>query len=577
MSRTSSAIAFAGVAWLAGVSLPAFAAPAAVRAELNVPYTFMAQDAAARARRSLDVFVPTDRQRPPLVIFVHGGFWVESDDNYQIGRGVAKALTAQGAAVALVRYRLAPGARHPAQAEDIAAAVALLKRSADRYGYDPTRIYLAGHSAGAHSAVLVALDPRYLRAQGLYPRDIAGVIAFSGIYDLSADGPAIAGRAALLDSVFGKEAAVRHAAAPLTHVARAAPPFLILSAANDFPGFAIDARRFANALRAAGAPAVDEVMLAKTDHFTLVQLAGARSVALHVVADFLKLKKLDVLTTNLLMARRAWQKPSFSTEPFWHSGVPVRSYDMHPRVRTLLERVYEYNAWELRAYPLKKYHAIDLLAYLDRLPPDQIGRGEYLVLTNIQGEKTYWRRSDIARYQPQLVIGLDDERNLFRLAVFYQHKLEYSWKPERPPMMARPVGAFVHFLREPPATLLPERGTVFALTPKAFRRHEADPLAATKDLASPVRDVLTNTNRCLTCHSFRGIGARAGHVTAANGALHGGFALALESYPEAAWRRFVFEPNAAAALIGVRPNPIPADAVRPLYNAVIQARRGHSQ
>lgn len=552
---------------------PAVAAAVSVRSAVDVPYTFLMQRPQAGARQSLDVFVPVGVAKPPLVVFVHGGFWVEADDNYRIGRGVAEALTAQGAAVALVRYRLAPGARHPAQAEDVAAAVAFLKRSAERYGYDPDRVYLAGHSAGAHLTALVALDPRYLRTHGLSPRDLAGVIAFSGIYDLSPAAPALAGRESLLASVFGNDAAVRRAAAPMTHAARSAPPFLILAAANDFPGFQIDARRFARALRTAGAPVVDDAVLAQTDHFTLVRLAAPRNVALQVVAGFLKLKPLDPLTESLLTARRAWQTPPFSTEPFWDSGVPVRSYDMTPAVRTVLTGLYEYNAWELRAFPLKKYHAIDLLEYLDRLPPEQAGSGEHIVLTNVRGEKIYWRRSEIAPYRPQLVIGIDDERNLFRLAVFYQHKLEYSWKPQRPPLMARPLGAFVHFEREPPPALRPDTGAMYALTPQAFRRYDADPLASVKALPGPVRDVLTTTNRCLSCHSFQGAGARSGHVTAAGGAAHGGFALPLESYPETAWRRFIFDPAAASALIGVRPNPVPAQTAQLLYDTVLAAAK----
>lgn len=539
-----------------------------VRAEFDVPYVFMA-DPASRARRTFDLFLPLQRKSPPLVIFVHGGFWVEPDDKYQIGRNVAQALTAHGAAVALVRYRLAPGARHPAQVEDVAAAVAFLKRAAGRYGLDPQRIYLAGHSAGAHLAALVALDARYLRAHGMSPRDIAGVVAFSGIYDLSRDAPALANRAPLIESVFGADT---RAAAPLAHVTRAAPPFLILSAADDFPGFQIDAHRFAAALRAAGAPAVDEVMLAQTDHFSLVRLATTRSVALHIVADFLKLKSLDAVTQHLLAARRAWHRPRFSTEPFWDSGVPVHSYDMTPAVRALFERVYEHNAWELRAFPMRRYHAIDLLAYLDRLPAEQVGTGDYIVSTNIRGEKMYWRRSEIARYQPQLVVGLDDERNLFRLAVFYQHKLEYSWKPERPPMMARPVGAFVYFRQEPPADLRPDGGAQFALTPQSLRRERNDPLAAIRTLAPNVREVLSGTSGCLSCHSLRGAGARAGHVTATGGEVRGGFALPLESYPDPAWRRFVFDPEAASAMIGVRPNPVPPNAAQALYEIVTAAR-----
>lgn len=416
------------------------------------------------------------------------------------------------------------------------------------------------------------MDPRYLRAHRLQPDSLAGVIGFSGIYDLSREGAAIAGREPLLASVFGQDTGVRRAAAPLTHVSRAAPPFLVFSAANDFPGFQIDARRFAGALRAAGAPSVDEVMLAQTDHFSLVRLANARNVARPIVADFLRLKPLDPMTAGLLSARRRWQAPPFSTEPFWASGVPVRRYAMQPAVRALLERVYEYNAWELRAFPLKQYYAIDLLAYLERLPRERVGQGEHIVLTNIRGEKTYWRRSEIARYQPQLVIGLDDERNLFRLAVFYQHKLEYSWKPEHPPLMARPVGAFLHFGREPPPALRPESGAIFALTPEGFQRSERDPMAATTGLPAPVREVLTVTNRCLSCHSFRGAGARAGHVTASTGELHGGFALPFEAYPEPAWRRFVFQPDESAKLIGVRPNPVPTHAAQHLYDAVVAER-----
>ena len=127
-----------------------------------------------------------------------------------------------------------------------------------------------------------------------------------------------------------------------------------------------------------------------------MNLAAPRNVARQIVAGFLRLKPLDSLTRSLLAARRAWQTPPFSTEPFWDGGVPVRSYDMSPAVRAALTGVYEYNAWELRAFPLKKYHAIDLLEYIDRLPPEQVGSGEHIVLTHVRGEKIYWRRSEIA-------------------------------------------------------------------------------------------------------------------------------------------------------------------------------------
>src|ERR1044071_5669088 len=66
-------------------------------------------------RRSLDLYLPADAgQKPPLLIFVHGGFWLLPDDDFRIGAAVVDALVPEGIAVALVRYRLAPGYPHPA-------------------------------------------------------------------------------------------------------------------------------------------------------------------------------------------------------------------------------------------------------------------------------------------------------------------------------------------------------------------------------------------------------------------------------------------------------------------------------
>ena len=140
----------------------------------------------ADRRTSLDLYLPPPSTvKPPLFIFVHGGFWLLSDDEYQIGPSIAANLSRDGVAVALVRYRLAPAYRHPAQAEDVAAAVGYLIKHASQYGFDPKRVYLAGHSAGGHLASLVALDRGYLNRQGLSPKALAGVISISGLYDLA--------------------------------------------------------------------------------------------------------------------------------------------------------------------------------------------------------------------------------------------------------------------------------------------------------------------------------------------------------------------------------------------------------
>src|ERR1051325_11635620 len=137
-------------------------------------------------RRSLDLYLPmpASGQKPPLLIFVHGGFWLLPDDDFRIGPAVVDALVPEGIAVALLRYRLAPGYQHTAQAEGVAAAVAMLIEDAKKIGYHPNRSFLSGHSAGGHLAALAASDRTYLAKHHVTPDSLAGVVTFSGLFDL---------------------------------------------------------------------------------------------------------------------------------------------------------------------------------------------------------------------------------------------------------------------------------------------------------------------------------------------------------------------------------------------------------
>src|SRR5690349_15718276 len=155
---------------------------------------------------------------------------------------------------------------------------------------------------------------------------------------------------------------------------------------------------------------------------------------------------------------------------------------------------------ELLHFPLKRFHAIDPLSYLDALPKEQAGSGNCIALTNIHGERQVWRRE---RYQPVIVIGIDDEKNLFRWSAFYRMHREYSWKPgSAPPLLAMPLGAFVYFLKEPPPELA-ARSWHFGLTADGFRRLQVDPLKAIRDVPKEVEGALTFRNGCVYCHTFR--------------------------------------------------------------------------
>jgi len=560
---------------LAGGHVAAADAQPGATAHRELRYVFRAREGAPARQQSLDLFLPsaTGAGKPPLVGFVHGRSWRESDDVHGTGNAVAQALVPRGVAVALIRYSLAPAHRFPAQPQDIARAIAYLHRSAEQYGYDAKRLFLMGHSAGAHLASLVALDGRYLREAGVPGHAVAGVVAVSGIYDLGAAGPITRRARELLVPVFGSDARVHLEASPLTH-ARGAPPFLILSAENDLDGFQIDARRFAARLRATGNREVQEIVAQGLDHFTMfANLRGKRSLARDLVLAFTGAGKLDAFHAELFRARRKWQEPSLSTESFRNRPELVRTYPVYERFMAGFGMIFdEPSRFELNSYPFREFHAIELSHFLDSQPREKLGRGEYLVLTNVRAEKVFWRLSEIAPYQPVIVIGLDDERNLFRLSAFYHNKRAYSWTAEKTAMSVRSVGAFIHFLKPPPPRFQARSTAMYSLTVDSFRLSERDPLAAMADLPQDVHDAMVFHNACFSCHSFRGTGVRAGHLRARDGELQGGYALPLESYPPEVWRQFMFDNHKSAAEIGVRPNPVTGPAAARLFEIVVKER-----
>lgn len=133
-------------------------------------------------RQKLDLYAPTERKGPlPVVLFIYGGSWNSGDrGSYAF---VGRALAAQGFVTAVMDYRLVPQVRFPGFVEDAALATAWLRREVAARGGDPGRIFVMGHSAGAHIAALVAVDPRWTAAAGLRGRVYRGLVGLSGPYD----------------------------------------------------------------------------------------------------------------------------------------------------------------------------------------------------------------------------------------------------------------------------------------------------------------------------------------------------------------------------------------------------------
>jgi arylformamidase len=129
----------------------------------------------------LDLF-PASRDGAPLLVYIHGGYWRSLDKSDFAW--IAPPFVNHGVSVALLNYGLAPATPMEEIVRQMLRAHAWLYRNGDRLGFDPNRICLVGHSAGAHltAMMMAAIWPAF---GADLPADLVkGGLAISGIYDL---------------------------------------------------------------------------------------------------------------------------------------------------------------------------------------------------------------------------------------------------------------------------------------------------------------------------------------------------------------------------------------------------------
>jgi acetyl esterase/lipase len=135
-------------------------------------------------RHKLDIYAPKGATAPlPVLVYFYGGGW--KTGRRQDYAFVGKALASRGFLTILPDYRLYPQVRYPDFLKDGAAAIRWAQDHAAEYGGDPSRIVLAGHSAGGYNAVMLALDTEFVRAAGVKPGVIKAAAGLAGPYDFA--------------------------------------------------------------------------------------------------------------------------------------------------------------------------------------------------------------------------------------------------------------------------------------------------------------------------------------------------------------------------------------------------------
>lgn len=212
-------------------------------------------------RHGVDVYTPNSAAGAPVVVFFYGGSW--SGGEREMYRFVGTSLASAGIVCMVPDYRVFPTVRFPAFMHDAAKAVAWAKQNARRHGGDPDRLMLMGHSAGAQIATLLALDDRYLRAEGLQPaRTVRGVVGLAGPYDF------LPLTTADLRAIFGPERDWP-ASQPVNFAAAGAPPMMLATGDADGTVLPRNTASLARALRASG-NAVDAITYPGIGHREII-------------------------------------------------------------------------------------------------------------------------------------------------------------------------------------------------------------------------------------------------------------------------------------------------------------------
>jgi arylformamidase len=236
----------------------------------------------AQPIEQLDIY-RSERANAPVHLFVHGGAWRSGmAKDYAFP---AEMFVAAGAHYVVPDFSWVQdaGGGLPPISDQVRRALAWVARNAASFGGDPSRIYVSGHSSGAHQAgVLAATD--WKRDFGLPPDVVKGYVLVSGIYDLYPVSLSARSSYVKFDERSLAELSV------MRHLERIGAPVTVVYGTLETPEFQRQSREFAQALRKAGKP-VQLVVADGYNHFEVMEtLANPFQFAGRAALQQMKLK-----------------------------------------------------------------------------------------------------------------------------------------------------------------------------------------------------------------------------------------------------------------------------------------------
>jgi len=217
-------------------------------------------------RHVLDIYTPEQpaEKSLPVMFWIHGGGWQAGDKSDVALK--PKILTERGFVFVSTNYRLLPEVKMEELIGDVTKSLGWIHKHIARYGGDPERIFVGGHSAGAQLAALICIDDRYLKKEGVSFDVLKGCIPVDGdTYDIPKIIMTVEFRQTLYGGKmftfghrqkFGNDPEKHVDFSAVTHIAKdkGIPPFLILYFTGN-PNTRAQAHRLESVLKAARIPA----------------------------------------------------------------------------------------------------------------------------------------------------------------------------------------------------------------------------------------------------------------------------------------------------------------------------------
>lgn len=124
-------------------------------------YSKRKKDIVYSAEQKLDVYSPKKKTKElkSVLVFIHGGNWTRGSKSLYkfFGRGMAR----KDVIGVVIDFRQHPSAEYKGMAMDAATSLKWVKENITTYGGDTNKIFVSGHSAGAHLAALISTDNTY--------------------------------------------------------------------------------------------------------------------------------------------------------------------------------------------------------------------------------------------------------------------------------------------------------------------------------------------------------------------------------------------------------------------------------